>query len=568
MAFLHKAFNMLQINLHFITILQAVLVMNKPTMQLFPKKKTVSISTITDSLSHKRSSPQDAELAEPLSKCTGHSFFRRHNRGCFRAARAFLRHCLPLFIALLVGLTACRQSPDSNPAGGTTTTDSTGVKDSSTNLAQLSDSALFTLIEERSFQYFYEGAEPTSKMARERIHMDGDYPEHDQTVITTGGSGFGIMALIVGIERGFITKAEGINRLTDIVSFLEKADRYHGAYSHWYEGTTGKTKPFGTKDDGGDLVETSFLMQGLITARQYLQGGSAEQKALAARIDQLWRAVDYNWYTKGGEKVLYWHWSTKYGWEMNFPVHGYNECLIMYILGASSPTHAIDKATYDEGWAMSGKIKRASSYKGIPLQFYHQGDLPDGGPLFWSEYSYLGLDPRGLSDAYGNYGQENINQTLINYQWCIDNPKGFKGYGANCWGLTAGYSVGGYAAHAPNMQSDLGVITPTAALSSFAYTPKESMAALRYFYDSLGTKLLGKYGFYDGFSESENWFPKRYLAIDQGPIVAMMENYRSGLLWRLFMSAPEVRAGLKKLGFTLGTPAASLKSQLPSPSLN
>jgi hypothetical protein len=478
----------------------------------------------------------------------------------------WLSLCL-LFSFPLV-FSACRQSPDSSLKTGTSDTTAGIDTAAGAPLPYLSDSALFTLIQQRSFQYFYDGAELESKMAPERIHMDGDYPEHDQSVVTTGGSGFGIMALIVGMDRGFITRAAGVQRLTAIVSFLEKADRYHGAYSHWYEGTTGKTKPFGTKDDGGDLVETSFLMQGLITARQYLQGGSSEEKALAARIDQLWRGVDYHWYTKGGEKVLYWHWSPDYGWEMNFPVHGYNECLIMYILGASSPTHPVDKTTYDEGWAMNGKIKRASSYKGIDLQFFHQGDLPNGGPLFWSEYSYLGLDPRGLIDAYGNYGQENINQTLINYQWCVDNPKGFKGYGPGCWGLTAGYSTAGYAAHAPSMQSDLGVISPTAALSSFAYTPRQSMAALRYFYDSLGSKLLGKYGFYDGFSQADNWFPKRYLAIDQGPIVVMMENYRSQLLWRLFMSAPEVRAGLKKLGFTLGAAAAGIKSQLPSPSLN
>lgn len=471
---------------------------------------------------------------------------------------------IPAYLfCLLVFTLSCRQSPFTKDSDKDT---GTGVVADTTS--QLSDSALFDLIQQRSFQYFYEGAEANSKMAPERIHIDGDYPEHDQTVVTTGGSGFGIMALIVGIERHFISREQGIQRLTAIVSFLEKADRYHGAYSHWYEGTTGKTKPFGVKDNGGDLVETSFLMQGLLTARQYLLTGDSAEKNLAARIDKLWREVDYNWYTKGGQKVLYWHWSPNYGWQMNFPVHGYNECLIMYVLGASSPTHAIDKGTYDNGWAMNGKIKRASSYKGISLQFFHQGDLSKGGPLFWSEYSYLGLDPRGLKDGYGNYGEENVHQALINYQWCVDNPKGYKGYGPHCWGLTASYSTAGYAAHAPNMNSDLGVISPTAALSSFPYTPKKSMAAMRYFYDSLGNKLLGKYGFYDAFSETDNWFPKRYLAIDQGPVVVMMENYRSGLLWRLFMSAPEVRAGLKKLGFTLGTQAKGTASRLPSPSLN
>ncbi|HTN36638.1 MAG TPA: glucoamylase family protein [Arachidicoccus sp.] len=412
----------------------------------------------------------------------------------------------------------------------------------------LTDSALLTLVQQNTFQYFYEAAEPNSKMARERIHMDGVYPEQDQNVVTTGGSGFGIMALLVGIERRFITRQQGYDRLEQMVSFLEKADTYHGAFSHWYEGATGKTKPFGTKDNGGDLVETSFLMQGLLCARQYFLKGNSTEKQLAGRIDKLWRAVDFNWYTRG-QNVLYWHWSPTYDWQMDFQVHGYNECLLMYVLAAASPTHTVDTAVYHQGWAMNGKIRRSSRYDGTTLQFFHQGDLPNGGPLFWSQYSYLGLDPNGLKDRYGDYGQENKNQTLINYRWCVDNPKGYKGYGPESWGLSASYSIGGYMAHAPNLLADIGVISPTAALSSFPYTPEKSMQALRYFYEKLGPKLWGKYGFYDAFSETDNWFPDRYLAIDQGPIVVMIENYRSGLLWKLFMSCPEVSQGLTKLGF-------------------
>lgn len=421
---------------------------------------------------------------------------------------------------------------------------------------QRSDSALLTMVQRRSFQYFYEGAEPHSMMAPERIHMDGRYPEHDQNVVTTGGSGFGIMTLLVGIRRHFMTREQGFKRMSRIVSFLEKADTYHGAFSHWYEGPTGKTKPFGSKDDGGDLVETSFLMQGLLCARQFFSGGNRLEKVLAQRIDRLWRAVDFHWYTRG-EKVLYWHWSPDYGWQMNFQVHGYNECLIMYVLAAASPTHSIDTSVYNQGWGMNGKIQRASSYHGIPLHFFHQGNMPYGGPLFWAQYSYLGLNPNGLQDRYGDYGEENKNQALINYRWCVDNPKGYKGYGKDCWGLTASYSVAGYAAHSPSLRNDLGVISPTAALSSFPYTPEASMRALRCFYFRLGGRLWGKYGFYDAFSETAQWFPQKYLAIDQGPIAVMIENYRSGFLWRLFMSCPEVQRGLDKLGFQWQIPAAA-----------
>jgi hypothetical protein len=420
----------------------------------------------------------------------------------------------------------------------------------------LSDSALLDLIELQTLQYFWDGAEPNSGMAPERIHLDNVYPAHDQGIIATGGSGFGIMAIIAAMHRHYITREQGVARLEKIVSFLEKADRFHGAWPHWLNDTTGHVRPFGREDDGGDLVETSYLLQGLLCARQYLKAGNAGEKnlasreeSLAARIDALWRGVEYDWYRNGGQNVLFWHWSPDYAWKKNFPVHGYNECLILYVMAASSPTHTIPAEVYQEGWAQNGSIDQVSYYKGDTLHLHMQGNPPHGGPLFWSQYSYLGLDPHGLKDRYGDYWKENRTQSLINYNWCVDDPKKFKGYGPDNWGLTASYSVVGYAAHAPDEKHDLGVISPTAAISSFPYTPKQSMAAIRYWYDRLQGKLWGKYGFYDAFSETDNWYLPRYLAIDQGPEVVMIENYRSGLLWRLFMSCPEVQSGLKKLGF-------------------
>jgi hypothetical protein len=415
--------------------------------------------------------------------------------------------------------------------------------------AQLSDSALLDLVERQTFQYFWDGAEPNSGMAPERIHLDNNYPAHDQGIIATGGSGFGVMAIIAAIHRHYITREQGVARLEKIVTFLEKADRFHGAWPHWLNDTTGHVKPFGREDDGGDLVETSYLLQGLLCARQYFAGGNAREKRLAARIDVLWHGVEYDWYRNGGRNVLYWHWSPDYAWKKNFPVHGYNECLILYVMGASSPDHPIPAEVYREGWAQNGAIDKISYYKSDTLHLYMQGNPPHGGPLFWAQYSYLGLDPHGLKDQYADYWKENRTQSMINYNWCVDNPKHFSGYGADNWGLTASYSVVGYAAHAPDEKNDLGVISPTAAISAIPYTPRQSMAAIRFWYDKLRDKIWGKYGFYDAFSETAEWYPPRYLAIDQGPEVAMIENYRTGLLWRLFMSCPEVQAGLKKLGF-------------------
>lgn len=411
------------------------------------------------------------------------------------------------------------------------------------------DEPLFTAVQKATFRYFWDGAEPNSGLARERFHTDGIYPQNDQTTVTSGGGGFGVMALLVGIERKFITREEGVQRLDRIVHFLETADRFHGAWPHWWNGETGKVKPFSKNDDGGDLVETSFMIQGLLCARQYLQQGNTQEKALAARIDHLWKQVEFDWYTQG-KNILYWHWSPKYNWEKNFAVTGYNECLIMYVLAASSPTHGVDAKVYHEGWAQDGRIRLAASQAKEALQLRHHGDTVNGGPLFWSHYSYLGLDPHGLKDEYADYWKENTNHARRNYQWCVANPNHFKGYGPDSWGLTSSYSIKGYSGHAPSAKRDLGVIAPTAALSSFPYTPKESMQALRHWYTDRKDKVFGVYGFYDAFSETDNWYTPRYLAIDQGPIVVMMENYRSSLLWKLFMSCPEVKNGLQKLGFS------------------
>ncbi len=410
------------------------------------------------------------------------------------------------------------------------------------------DEALYTLVQKQTFQYFWDGAEPNSGMARERFHEDGIYPADDKNVVTSGGSGFGVMAILAGIHRNFITREEGRKRFEKIVNFLEKADRFHGAWSHWIYGETGKVKPFGKKDDGGDLVETSFMLQGLLCVRQYFQNGNEEEKNLANKIDKLWKEVEFDWY-RNGKNVLYWHWSPTYNWEMNFAVTGYNECLIMYVLAASSPTHSIPAEVYHEGWAKRGAIKDTTTKYGYTLHLSHNGAPDYGGPLFWAHYSYLGLDPHGLKDKYADYWEENKNQALINHGWCVDNPKKYKGYTNNSWGLTASYSVKGYAAHAPGYINDLGVISPTAALASMPYTPEYSKQAMRHWYNNMKDKLWGTYGFYDAFSETENWYPKKYLAIDQGPIVVMMENYRTGLLWKLFMSSPEIKNGLTKLGF-------------------
>ena len=294
-------------------------------------------------------------------------------------------------------------------------------------------------------------------------------------------------------------------------------------------------------------METAYLTQGLLCVRQYFANGNEKEKALAQQIDKLWKGIAWDWYRNGGKNVLYWHWSPNIGWKMNFPVTGFNECMIMYIMAASSPTHTIPAEVYHQGWAKSGAINTDIKPYGFPIKLSHNGQKNNVGPLFWSQYSYLGLNPHGLTDRYADYWSEAKNHTLIHHAYSIENPKKYKGYGENSWGLTASYSIKGYAGHSPS--EDLGVISPTAALSSYPYTPNESMKMIRHLYEDMGDKVWGQYGFYDAYSETANWYPKRYLGIDQGPIVVMIENGRTGLLWKLFMSCPEVKSGLIKLGF-------------------
>lgn len=404
----------------------------------------------------------------------------------------------------------------------------------------LSDTALLELVQKQTFRYFWDFAHPVSGLTRERSNVAYDYGDE---VVTSGGTGFGVMAIIVATERKWITREAAVDRLIKMTAFLAKADSYHGIFPHWLHGATGKTIPFSRKDDGADLVETAYLFEGLLCARQYFNAPTPRESELRNRINSLWNEAEWNWHTRGGMDLLYWHWSPNNDWAMNFEIRGWNECLITYVLASSSPRYPISPKVYHNCWAQSNHFTNGREYYGIkaPLGFDYVG------PLFFAHYSFLGLDPKGLKDQYADYWEQNVNHTLINYKHCVANPKGYKGYGANCWGLTASDTYDGYNAHSPD--NDWGTITPTAALSSFPYTPEQSMQALKHFYNNLGDKIWSEYGFIDAFNETRGWYAKSHLAIDQGPIIVMIENYRTGLMWKLFMSCPEVQEGLKRLGF-------------------
>lgn len=410
--------------------------------------------------------------------------------------------------------------------------------DPSDKFPRISDNELLDKVQLQTFKYFWDYGHPISGLARERSNAT---PE----TVTSGGSGFGIMAIPVAISRSFITRTAGLQRMQTIVSFLkDKAQKFHGAFPHWLNGTTGAIVPFSTYDNGADLVETSYLMAGLLTARQYFNGADVAETTLRAGINSILNDVEWNWFRSNNQNVLYWHWSPNYGWQMNLKIQGWNEGLITYIMAATSTTYGISQAVYREGFARSGAMQNGGTYYGYQLPL----GVSYGGPLFLAHYPFLGVNPNGLTDTYANYQAQVTNHTKINFEYCKTNPGNWYGYSNQCWGLTASDIPNGYNANEP--RSDIGVISPTAAISSIPYTPTESLQALKFFYYTLGDKLWGEYGFKDAFSLHNPWFADSYLAIDQGPIIIMIENYRSGLVWNLFTSAPEVKAGMTALGFT------------------
>jgi hypothetical protein len=412
---------------------------------------------------------------------------------------------------------------------------------SAASLATLPDEGLLEVVQRQTFNFFWQGAHPFSGLALDRSPAHREQANHKTAI---GGSGFGIMALIVAVERSWIAREAALDRLGRMLDVLTAATVYHGAFPHYLNGRTGATIPFYRKDDGGDVVETSFLCMGLLCARQYFQRDTPVEKSLRSRITWLWEEVEWDWYTRGGSEVLYWHWSPNNDWAMNHKIRGWNECLVTYVLAASAPRYAIDPMVYHQGFAAGQGFLNGKSYYGIELPL----GMPYGGPLFFTHYSFCGLDPHRLKDRYADYWELNLRHVAINHAHCVANPSNYKGYGESCWGLTASDDPDGYVAHAPDL--DNGTIAPTAALASLPYAPREVMSTLRNFLSRHGERIWGPYGFFDAFCEQQSWYSDIYLAIDQGPIIVMMENHRTGLLWKLFMSVPEVQAGLRKLGFS------------------
>ncbi len=441
-------------------------------------------------------------------------------------------------ITLLISGFSCSK-PDA-PSGTNTTTTPVIVVPSIPLVTPIADSPeptndkeLLEKIQKEHFRYFWEYGHPASGMARERTGS--------QDIVTTGGTGFGIMATVVAVNRNWVSRTEAVQRLNRICDFLLKSDRFHGVFPHWYNGSDGKVKAFSLKDDGGDLVETSFMIAGLLTAKQFFIGSGTDEADLHKKINDIVDSVEWNWHVNNGK--LFWHWSPKYNFEMNFPLKGYNETLITHVLAMASNKYAITKQIYDDTWNIN---RFPTEYLGYNLDMGEKF----GGPLFFSHYSFLGLDPSQLQDKNTNYWKHSVNHTMINRAYCVYKAPKTNGYSEEIWGLTSSDEPNGYSDHSASR--DNGTVAPTGALSSMPYTPFYSMQALKGFYKNKA-KYMGSYGFYDAFNTSANWVDNQHIAIDQGPIIVMIENYRTGLIWKYFMQNLEVKSALSKMEFSLPT---------------
>ncbi len=404
---------------------------------------------------------------------------------------------------------------------------------------RLSDDDFLEMVQRAAFDYFWYETNPNTGVIQDRMT--------DPILGATGATGFGLTALCIAAERGWVTRQQAAERvLTTLDFFLNKAEKYHGMYGHFLNRDTGEIIPhLSHTDDGVDVVETAYLVAGALTCRKYFNGSDSTETQIRRLATQLYKDAEWDWMLQGNRII--WHWSPNYGYS-SMPVSGYNEAMIVYLLAIGSPTHPVPARTYHDGWAAS--YKGPVTYYGIKLDVESWSSS-----LFTYQYTHCWVDFRNRKDAYTDYFINSTNATLINRAYCIANPGGFVDYGENLWGLTAcdgpGFSpFQGYAARGP-FQFDDGTIAPTAAAGSMPFTPQYSLRTLRYMYDHYKSLLWGVYGFKDAFnlSAEPDWVDEDYIGIDQGPIVIMIENYRTDLIWKLFMQNEEIISAMDSVGF-------------------
>ncbi|HEX7155025.1 MAG TPA: glucoamylase family protein [Thermoanaerobaculia bacterium] len=441
----------------------------------------------------------------------------------------------------------------------------------STPLPALTSEQLLDDVQQRTFNWFWETTNPKNGLVHDR------WPTKSFSSIAAVG--FGLTSYGVGVERGWITRDAAAQRVLTTLRFFLNAPSgpaaqgmtsYRGFYYHFLDMETGER----FKDVELSTIDTTLMLAGALFCQSYFDRDNETERAIREAAEELYRRAEWTFFHERPPLV-------SMGWTPENGLHdwdytGYNEAMLLYILALGSPTHPIDPSA----WQAYQKTYQWRTYQGQPhLNF---------APLFGHQYSHVWIDFRGIQDAYMrekgiDYFENSRRATLAQRAYAIENPMGWRGYGADMWGLTAcdgptdaELEIDGqkrrfytYAARgaAGNEVRDDGTLAPTAAAGSMPFTPELSIRVLDNMRRTYGQHLYQQYGFLDSFNptlrtpmktqhghivDGIGWFDGDYLGIDQGPIVLMIENHRSELVWKMMRKNPHIVRGLKKAGFTGG----------------
>jgi hypothetical protein len=408
----------------------------------------------------------------------------------------------------------------------------------------LTTEALLDSLQRTSFEYFWEQANPVNGLIRDRSQTGSP--------CSIAAQGFGISAICIAIDHGWVTREAGRARIRLGMQTLWNGPQsdasfgvngYKGLFYHFLDINSGMR----TWSCELSTIDTALLMAGILDAREYFDTADAGDVELRALADSLYQRVDWDFMRSGGGAI-------KMGWKPGTGFNGYgywigyNEAMILYVLALGSPTHPVPATAW--GFWTTGyqwQTQYGQTYVIFP-------------PLFGHQYSHCWIDYRHIWDSYMQargitYFENSRRATLAQQAYCIANPGGWVGYGATTWGLTASDDPDGYTAHgAPPALNDDGTITPTAPASSLPFAPEIVIPTLQNLYDTYGAMIWGQYGFKDAFNYSRFWFGPDYIGIDEGPIVIMIENYLNGAVWRRCGTSPYIVTGLARAGFTGVTP--------------
>ena len=405
----------------------------------------------------------------------------------------------------------------------------------------LTTEALLDTLQHTAFDYFWNEANPTNGLIKDRSTLSSP--------CSIASLGFGLSAICIGIDHGWVSRDDGRARIRTALQTLWTKPQgnalsgtigYKGLYYHFLD-MPGALR---TWDCELSTIDTALLFAGIIDAKQYFDTADPVDVEVRALADSIYYRADWE-FMRNFAPSIYMGWKPGTGFSTFGQWIGYNEAMILFILALGSPTHPVPATTWT---AWTSGYNWSTQYGQTYVIF---------PPLFGHQYSHCWIDFRSIYDTYManrgiTYFENSRRATLAQRAYCIANPSGRVGYGANQWGLTASDGPTGYNARgAPPSQNDDGTISPTAVGGAVPFAPEVAIPALHHLYDTYGPQLFSTYGFRDAFNLTVNpdWYDTDYIGIDQGPIIVMIENYRTGKVWQRFMANPDIQRGLQRAGF-------------------